>query len=111
HCPSRPPTPPQEGSHAPGAGAGRLGSGGRGGGGAAAGAAAVRHHQPARRRGRVRGLPGRRPRPAPPTPPGAGAECVPSLAATLRGAEVEPEILSPPPGRANLVARLSGGDG
>ena len=54
---------PQEGSHAPGAGAGRLGAGGRGGGGAAGGAAAVRHHQPARQRGRGGGLPGRHPPP------------------------------------------------
>jgi acetylornithine deacetylase/succinyl-diaminopimelate desuccinylase-like protein len=44
-------------------------------------------------------------------PPGNEAPCVEFLADTLRGAGVEPEILSPAPGRANLVARLSGGDG
>jgi acetylornithine deacetylase/succinyl-diaminopimelate desuccinylase-like protein len=33
------------------------------------------------------------------------------LADTLRGAGVEPRVLSPAPGRANLVARLPGGDG
>jgi acetylornithine deacetylase/succinyl-diaminopimelate desuccinylase-like protein len=44
-------------------------------------------------------------------PPGNEAECVAFLADTLRGAGVEPEVLSPVPGRANLVARLPGGDG
>jgi acetylornithine deacetylase/succinyl-diaminopimelate desuccinylase-like protein len=44
-------------------------------------------------------------------PPGNEAPCVEFLADTLRGAGVEPEILSPAPGRANLVARLPGGDG
>ncbi len=44
-------------------------------------------------------------------PPGNEAECVAFLADTLRGAGVEPEVLSPAPGRANLVARLAGGDG
>ena len=44
-------------------------------------------------------------------PPGNEAECVAFLADTLRGAGVEPEVLSPAPGRANLVARLPGGDG
>jgi acetylornithine deacetylase/succinyl-diaminopimelate desuccinylase-like protein len=44
-------------------------------------------------------------------PPGAEAEAVAFLADTLRQAGVEPEVLSPGPGRANLVARLAGGDG
>ena len=44
-------------------------------------------------------------------PPGNEAECVRFLADTLRGAGVEPEVLSADPGRANLVARLPGGDG
>src|SRR5215204_5603245 len=44
-------------------------------------------------------------------PPGNEAECVEFLADTLRQAGVEPEVLSPVPGRANLVARLAGGDG
>jgi hypothetical protein len=44
-------------------------------------------------------------------PPGNEAECVEFLADTLRGSAVEPEVLSPAPGRANLVARLPGGDG
>src|ERR687897_256544 len=44
-------------------------------------------------------------------PPGDEAECVAFLADTLREAGVEPEVLSPAPGRANLVARLPGGDG
>jgi acetylornithine deacetylase/succinyl-diaminopimelate desuccinylase-like protein len=44
-------------------------------------------------------------------PPGAEAEAVAFLADTLRQAGVEPEVLSPVPGRANLVARLAGGDG
>jgi acetylornithine deacetylase/succinyl-diaminopimelate desuccinylase-like protein len=44
-------------------------------------------------------------------PPGNEAECVAFLADALRGAGVEPEVLSPAPGRANLVARLPGGDG
>ena len=44
-------------------------------------------------------------------PPGNEAECVAFLADTLRGAGVEPEVLSPARGRANLVARLPGGDG
>jgi acetylornithine deacetylase/succinyl-diaminopimelate desuccinylase-like protein len=44
-------------------------------------------------------------------PPGNEAECVEFLADTLRGAGVEPEVLSAAPGRANLVARLPGGDG
>ena len=44
-------------------------------------------------------------------PPGNEAECVAFLADTLRGAGIEPEVLSPAPGRANLVARLPGGDG
>src|SRR5215218_10791912 len=44
-------------------------------------------------------------------PPGNEAGCVEFLADTLRGAGVEPEVLSPAPGRANLVARLPGGDG
>jgi acetylornithine deacetylase/succinyl-diaminopimelate desuccinylase-like protein len=44
-------------------------------------------------------------------PPGDEAECVAFLADTLRGAGVEPEVLSPAKGRANLVARLPGGDG
>jgi acetylornithine deacetylase/succinyl-diaminopimelate desuccinylase-like protein len=44
-------------------------------------------------------------------PPGNEAECVEFLADTLRGAGVEPEVLSAAPGRANLVTRLPGGDG
>jgi acetylornithine deacetylase/succinyl-diaminopimelate desuccinylase-like protein len=44
-------------------------------------------------------------------PPGNEAECVAFLADRLRGVGVEPEVLSPSPGRANLVARLPGGDG
>jgi acetylornithine deacetylase/succinyl-diaminopimelate desuccinylase-like protein len=44
-------------------------------------------------------------------PPGNEAECVAFLADHLRGVGVEPEVLSPSPGRANLVARLPGGDG
>jgi acetylornithine deacetylase/succinyl-diaminopimelate desuccinylase-like protein len=44
-------------------------------------------------------------------PPGDEAGCIEFLADTLRGSGVEPEILSPAPGRANLVARLPGGDG
>jgi acetylornithine deacetylase/succinyl-diaminopimelate desuccinylase-like protein len=44
-------------------------------------------------------------------PPGDEASCIAFLADTLRGAGVEPEVLSPAPGRANLVARLPGGDG
>jgi acetylornithine deacetylase/succinyl-diaminopimelate desuccinylase-like protein len=44
-------------------------------------------------------------------PPGEEADCVAFLADTLRGSGVEPEVLSPAPGRANLVARLPGGDG
>src|SRR5918992_2835825 len=44
-------------------------------------------------------------------PPGDEAEAVEFLAEVLRGAGVEPEVLSPAPGRANLVARLPGGDG
>jgi acetylornithine deacetylase/succinyl-diaminopimelate desuccinylase-like protein len=44
-------------------------------------------------------------------PPGNEAECVTFLAEHLRGVGVEPEVLSPSPGRANLVARLPGGDG
>ena len=44
-------------------------------------------------------------------PPGDEAEAVAFLADTLRKAGVEPEVLSPVPGRANLVARLAGGDG
>ena len=44
-------------------------------------------------------------------PPGNEAGCVEFLADTLRGHGVEPEILSPAPGRANLLARLPGGDG
>ncbi|HKO83877.1 MAG TPA: hypothetical protein VJ140_04795, partial [Actinomycetota bacterium] len=44
-------------------------------------------------------------------PPGNEAECVRFLADTLRGARVEPEVLAAAPGRANLVARLPGGDG
>jgi acetylornithine deacetylase/succinyl-diaminopimelate desuccinylase-like protein len=44
-------------------------------------------------------------------PPGNEAECVAFLADHLRGVGVEPEVLSPAPGRANLVARLPGGDG
>jgi acetylornithine deacetylase/succinyl-diaminopimelate desuccinylase-like protein len=44
-------------------------------------------------------------------PPGDEAECIAFLADTLRGVGVEPEVLSPAPGRANLVARLPGGDG
>ena len=44
-------------------------------------------------------------------PPGNEAECVEFLADALRGAGVEPQLLSPAPGRANLVARLPGGDG
>jgi acetylornithine deacetylase/succinyl-diaminopimelate desuccinylase-like protein len=44
-------------------------------------------------------------------PPGAEAEAVAFLADTLRQAGVEPEVLSPVPGRANLVARLAGNDG
>jgi acetylornithine deacetylase/succinyl-diaminopimelate desuccinylase-like protein len=44
-------------------------------------------------------------------PPGNEAECVAFLADHLRGAGVEPEVLSPAPGRANLVARLPGGNG
>jgi acetylornithine deacetylase/succinyl-diaminopimelate desuccinylase-like protein len=44
-------------------------------------------------------------------PPGGEAGCVAFLADTLRTAGVEPRVLSPAPGRANLVARLPGGDG
>jgi acetylornithine deacetylase/succinyl-diaminopimelate desuccinylase-like protein len=44
-------------------------------------------------------------------PPGNEAEAVEFLADTLRAAGVEPEVLSPAPGRANLVARLAGGEG
>jgi acetylornithine deacetylase/succinyl-diaminopimelate desuccinylase-like protein len=44
-------------------------------------------------------------------PPGQEAECVAFLADHLRGVGVEPQVLSPAPGRANLVARLPGGDG
>src|SRR5918999_2107175 len=44
-------------------------------------------------------------------PPGNEAECVAFLADHLRGAGVEPGVLSPAPGRATLVARLPGGDG
>ncbi|HEY8558330.1 MAG TPA: hypothetical protein VIM97_13490, partial [Actinomycetes bacterium] len=44
-------------------------------------------------------------------PPGNEAECIGFLADTLRGAGVEPEVLPAAPGRANLVARLPGGDG
>ena len=44
-------------------------------------------------------------------PPGNEAECVAFLADHLRGLGVEPEVLSPAAGRANLVARLAGGDG
>jgi acetylornithine deacetylase/succinyl-diaminopimelate desuccinylase-like protein len=44
-------------------------------------------------------------------PPGNEAECVRFLADTLRGVGVEPEVLAAAPGRANLVARLPGGDG
>src|SRR5512132_1010157 len=44
-------------------------------------------------------------------PPGNEAGCVAFLADTLRGAGVEPEVLPAAPGRANLVARLPGGDG
>jgi acetylornithine deacetylase/succinyl-diaminopimelate desuccinylase-like protein len=44
-------------------------------------------------------------------PPGDEAECIAFLADSLRGSGVEPEVLSPAPGRANLVARLPGGDG
>jgi acetylornithine deacetylase/succinyl-diaminopimelate desuccinylase-like protein len=44
-------------------------------------------------------------------PPGNEAGCIEFLADTLRGHGVEPEILSPAPGRANLVARLPGGGG
>jgi len=44
-------------------------------------------------------------------PPGNEAGCVEFLADTLRGSGVEPEVLTAAPGRANLVARLPGGDG
>jgi acetylornithine deacetylase/succinyl-diaminopimelate desuccinylase-like protein len=44
-------------------------------------------------------------------PPGNEAECVQFLADSLRGAGVEPEVLTAAPGRSNLVARLPGGDG
>jgi acetylornithine deacetylase/succinyl-diaminopimelate desuccinylase-like protein len=44
-------------------------------------------------------------------PPGNEAGCVAFLADHLRGVGVEPEVLSPSPGRANLVARLPGADG
>jgi acetylornithine deacetylase/succinyl-diaminopimelate desuccinylase-like protein len=44
-------------------------------------------------------------------PPGNEAECVAFLADHLRGLGVEPEVLSPSPSRANLVARLPGSDG
>src|SRR4030095_8074161 len=44
-------------------------------------------------------------------PPGTDAEGAAVLGDTLRGAVIEPEVLSPAPGRANLVARLPGGDG
>ncbi|MGH3099348.1 MAG: M20/M25/M40 family metallo-hydrolase [Thermoleophilia bacterium] len=44
-------------------------------------------------------------------PPGNEAEAVEFLAGALAEAGVEPEVLSPAPGRANLVARLPGGDG
>ena len=44
-------------------------------------------------------------------PPGNEAEAVAFLADTLRQAGVEPEVLPPAPGRANLVASLPGGAG
>jgi acetylornithine deacetylase/succinyl-diaminopimelate desuccinylase-like protein len=44
-------------------------------------------------------------------PPGNEAECIAFLADHLRGLGVEPEVLSPSPSRANLVARVPGGDG
>src|SRR4030095_11396438 len=44
-------------------------------------------------------------------PPGNEAEAVAFPAAPLRHAGGEPEVLSPAPGRANLVARLPGNDG
>jgi acetylornithine deacetylase/succinyl-diaminopimelate desuccinylase-like protein len=44
-------------------------------------------------------------------PPGNEAACAGFLAEHLRTAGVEPEVLSPAPGRANLVARLRGDDG
>ena len=43
-------------------------------------------------------------------PPGNEAGCVAFLADHLRGLGVEPEVLSPVAGRANLVARLAGDD-
>jgi acetylornithine deacetylase/succinyl-diaminopimelate desuccinylase-like protein len=43
-------------------------------------------------------------------PPGNEAEAVAFLADTLRQAGVEPQVLSPAPHRANLVASLPGGD-
>src|SRR4030095_635728 len=44
-------------------------------------------------------------------PPGNEAECVAFLADTLRGAGVEPEVLSPAPGPARRGARPAGGRG
>jgi acetylornithine deacetylase/succinyl-diaminopimelate desuccinylase-like protein len=44
-------------------------------------------------------------------PPGNEAECIAFLADHLRTLGVEPEVLSPSPSRANLVARVPGGDG
>src|ERR671912_1196970 len=41
-------------------------------------------------------------------PPGAEAECIAFLADYLRMAGLEPEVLSPGGGRANLVVRLRG---
>src|SRR5918993_3857846 len=41
-------------------------------------------------------------------PPGAEAECIAFLADHLRAAGLEPELLSPGGGRANLVVRLRG---
>jgi acetylornithine deacetylase/succinyl-diaminopimelate desuccinylase-like protein len=41
-------------------------------------------------------------------PPGDEADCAEFLAAHLRDAGVEPQLLAPAPGRANLVVRLRG---
>ena len=41
-------------------------------------------------------------------PPGAEAECITFLADHLRAAGLEPEVLEPAAGRANLVARVRG---
>src|SRR6266581_296573 len=43
-------------------------------------------------------------------PPGDEAECIAYLADRLAEAGLDPEVLPPAPGRANLVVRLRGGD-